>query len=396
MKKNVLFVIPSLTAGGGEKSLVNLLSHIDFKRFNVDLFLFNHDGIFMNYIPKKVNVLPLPETYATFSMPLIKSMIAFYKKGQFSLANSRLQYMLTNRKDGLTSIKEQHSWKYLAESIPKLEKKYDVAIGFLEKTSIYFCVDKVEAKKKIGWIHIDYNELGMDPHFDINYFRQLSHIVTVSEECATILKKKFPSERKKIEVIHNIVSPRIIEQLASESTPDVSQKSKDEVRILSIGRLHEQKGFELAVEACHKLVSKGYNIKWYVIGEGDKRTELTKLAKELNVEEHFILLGLRANPYPYIKHADIYAQTSRFEGKSIAVDEAKILNKPILLTNYSTATDQITDGVNGVIVEMNADGICAGIEKLMTDKKLKANIIQNLSQEKKGSEEEIEKLYSII
>lgn len=395
-KKNLLFIIPSLSAGGGEKSLVNLLNQIDYSQFNVDLFLLNHNGLFMDYIPKEVNIIPLPETYELFSLTFFKSIKELFKKAKISLAYNRIAFTLKNKYSKNVITKEQYTWKYLSKSLETLEKRYDVAIGFLEKTSTYFCVDKVSALKKIGWVHIDYDKLGMDPKFDINYFRKLDKIVTVSEECANIFKIRFPTEENKVETIYNIVSPTMINNMANKQGGDVYNRKREEIIILSIGRLHYQKGFELAIQACKRLVTEGYKIKWYIIGEGEERLNLTNLIKANKLEDHFKLLGLKANPYPYIKQADIYVQTSRFEGKSIAIDEAKILNKPIIVTNFSTAKDQINHNQDGIIAEMNSIAISESIEKLVNNDQLRNNLIKNLSKMELGTVEEINKLYEII
>lgn len=395
-KKNLLFVIPSLAAGGGEKSLVNLLSQIDYQKYNVDLFLLNHDGLFMEFLPKQVNILPLPKRYQLFSLPLLQSLSKLLSRGEFSLAINRTLFTVKNRVISDTSKREQYTWKYVANSLEKLPKKYDAAVGFLEKTSTYFCVEKVVAQKKIGWVHIDYDKLGMDPDFDAPYFKQLSSIVTVSEECANIFKKRFHDQKEKVEVMYNIVSPTIINYMADTGLDNLFQKDKNETSILTIGRLHYQKGLEIAIESCRKLKNMGYNIKWYVIGEGTEREKLTDLIKENGLEEHFYLLGLKSNPYPYLKQADIYVQSSRFEGKSIAIDEAKILNKPIVVTNFSTAQDQINNGVDGLIVDMSSDGIVEGVEMLIKDRELREKLVDNLSRLKLGTEKEIDKLYRIL
>lgn len=395
-KKNLLFVIPSLSAGGGEKSLVNLLNQIDYNLFNVDLFMFNHDGLFMDFVPKEVKILPLPETYKLFSLTFLKSIKELLKNVKLSVAYNRVIFTLKNKCSKNVITKEQFTWKHLAKSLETLDKKYDVAIGFLEKTSTYFCIDKVNAVKKVGWVHIDYDKLGMDPKFDINYFKKLNTIVTVSEECANIFKNRFPTEKNKVETIYNIVSPGMINNMANYEHFDVYNRKKDEIIILSIGRLHYQKGFELAIEACKELVAKGYKIKWYIIGEGEEKHNLTKLINFHNLEGHFILLGLKANPYPYIKQADLYVQTSRFEGKSIAIDEAKILNKPIIVTNFSTAKDQINHYQDGLIVDMNSTAITQSIEKLINDVQLRNNLINNLSKSQLGTVDEINKLYAIF
>jgi glycosyltransferase involved in cell wall biosynthesis len=396
MKKNLLFVMPGLAAGGGEKSLVNLLSQINYDLYNVDLFLLDHNGLFMDYVPSEVNVVALPETYRIFALPFWESIKALFLRRKVTLLYNRILFAAKNRMATGISKKEQYNWKYIAMSLDQIEKKYDAAIGFLEKTSIYFCVDKVHASQKIGWIHIDYDKLGMDPAIDLAYFRKLNHIVTVSEECAKILKNRFPTQKNKVDIIYNIVSPKMIKKMATQDERNLYNKKGDEIIILSIGRLHYQKGFEAAIESCKKLKEKGYNIKWNIIGEGEEREKLTQLIKVNELENDVKLLGLKSNPYPYIKQADLYVQTSKFEGKSIAIDEAKILNKPIVVTNFSTAKDQIHHGIDGLIVDMNADAIAQGIEKLITDVNLRKKLIFNLSQSKLGTEEEIEKLYKLI
>ncbi|QNG58480.1 glycosyltransferase [Bacillus sp. PAMC26568] len=397
MKKNLLFVIPGLGAGGGEKSLVNLLSQIDYTTCEVDLMLFNHDGIFMRYLPREVNVLPVPNKYSIFALPALQSVQKFLYTCDFKMAYYRILFAIGNKITKNVSRKEQYNWKYFSKSFPVLEKKYDAAIGFLEKSSTYFCVDKVNAKKKIGWVHIDYDKLGMDPNYDIDYFDQLDHIITVSEECGNILSHRFPSQKDKIDVIYNIVSPRVIENMASQKiSEEISQSADNQISILTIGRLHVQKGYDLAVEACKLLVDRGVNVRWNVIGEGEEREKLEKLIREKQLEDHFILQGLKPNPYPFIEQADIYAQTSKFEGKSIAIDEAKILKKPILVTNFSTAKDQIKSGIDGIIVEMCPAAIAEGIVNLAQNPQLRKTLSENLSTQELGTETEINKLYRII
>jgi glycosyltransferase involved in cell wall biosynthesis len=396
MKKNLLFVIPSLSAGGAERSLINLITQIDFNHYNVDLFMFSHKGIFMDLVPDHVRILPLSESYHRFIKPLLPSVSQFLRKRNTRLAYSRIMFSYKSRLSKSVSVNEQEGWKYIARSMDVIDKKYDVAIGFLEKTSIYFCAEKVDAVKKIGWVHNDYDKLGMNPYFDQAYFAKMDHIVTVSEECGHILKQRFPNQQTKVEVIHNIVSPKLINQLADLVQEDVYDRKSGEIVILSIGRLHTQKGFELSIKACKILLDRGFNFQWNIIGEGEERENLTQLIAMEGLEQNIKLLGLKANPYPYLKQADIYVQTSWFEGKAIAIDEAKILSKPIVITNFSTAKDQIKDGVEGLIVDLNVDAIAAGISKLIEDEEARSRLTQYLSGLHLGTEEEIHKVYKIF
>ncbi|CAM4182199.1 glycosyltransferase involved in cell wall biosynthesis [Paenibacillus endophyticus] len=396
MKKNLLFIIPGLSAGGAERSLINLLTQLDFEKYHVDLFMFSPKGIFLELLPEQVKVLPLPETYSQFVKPILPAVSRLLWRRNAKLVYSRIMYSYKNRISGNTSVKEQESWKYISCSFATLEKKYDIAIAFLEKSSIYFCAEKVKADKKIGWVHNDYDMLGMNPHFDQNYFNKLDYIVTVSEECRLILQQRFPNQKEKVKVIYNIVSPTIIKGLANMVSEDVYSRKNDEIVILSIGRLHPQKGFEHALRAAKRLLDSGYLFQWNIIGEGEERAMLMELIDSLGLSNHVKLLGLRSNPYPYIKQADIYAQTSIYEGKAIAIDEAKILNKPIVITNFSTAKDQLEDGIEGLIVEMNAEAIASGISNLIHNTELRSRITRHLAELTLGTESEIEKLYQIL
>ncbi|WP_058301199.1 glycosyltransferase [Gorillibacterium timonense] len=392
MKKKLLFIMNNLGCGGAEKSLVSLLDTIDYDAYEVDLLLFRQEGLFLNQIPEPVKVLPEPGGYRYYDMPLAQAVAANLSRGRIRAAASRVQAAYLFRSEKNRARCEQRVWRHLSRSLPPLAGEYDAAIGFLEKNPIYYCIEKVKAKKKLGFIHIDYNKLGMDAKLDQPFFERLDHLVTVSEECAETLRREFPDLSDKVEVIYNIVSPKAIRKLANEpvSLPPAS------VRLLSIGRLNAQKGFDLAVEACRRLVDSGKDISWAIIGEGEERPELERLIRHYGLEQRFFLMGMSENPYPYLKEADIYVQPSRFEGKSIAIDEAKILGKPIVVTNFSTARDQIESGETGLIVEMNAEALAEGIRLLMEDEGLCSSFSHRLAGLPLGTESEVYKLYQII
>ncbi|RZJ25383.1 MAG: glycosyltransferase, partial [Flavobacterium sp.] len=135
---------------------------------------------------------------------------------------------------------------------------------------------------------------------------------------------------------------------------------------------------------------------WYILGEGEERPVLEEKIKANNLQQRFILLGIKENPYPYVKRADLYVQPSRFEGKSIAIDEAKILAKPIVVTNFPSIVDQITHLENGFITEINAQSIADAIESVYRDAALRESFIAKLKTEKLGTQAEIAKLYEIF
>ena len=137
----------------------------------------------------------------------------------------------------------------------------------------------------------------------------------------------------------------MINKLSSEKV-DFKEDSDTSISLISVGRLAKEKGLDISLEAVDILVHKGYNIKWYLIGEGNMRSVLEKTIEEKKLTDRVIFLGQKENPYPYIKESDIYIQTSRYEGKSISIDEAKVLAKPIVITNFDTAKNHIINGEN--------------------------------------------------
>jgi len=394
MKKKIAFVIPSLDAGGGEKSLINLLNTIDFNCFEVDVIVFQAKGLFLSSLPNEVHLIPIQGDYASFTLGIPKASLIFLKQGKLGLIFHRIIYTLKNKFITNKSFAEQSSWKNLSKSIAKFSKKYDVAIGFLEKSSNYLAIDKLNATQKIGWIHTNYSKSRMDPSFDLPYFEKMDAIVTVSKECENDLRQNFPFISAKFKVIHNIISPKLIQQLVRE--PIAISLDWKKINIVTVARLSHEKGCDMALEACKILVEKGLDIFWVIIGDGSERTNLQNKIKQYQLQSNFVLAGLQSNPYPFIQKATIYVQPSRYEGKSIAIDEVKIINKPIIVTNFDTAKDQINHLHNGIICPINPNEIAETIENLMNDEALQEQLRLNLSKEKLDSENEIQKFYSLM
>ena len=395
MKKNVLFIMNKLVCGGAEKSLISLLEEIDYSRYNVDLFLFKHEGMFLRKLPEEVNLLPEPKNYKFFDMPVKKSMIKLIKDKNVKGAYNRcmLGFLAKTEKNGAAI--EQRFWKYLSKSIENLEKEYDAAIGFQEKNPIYFCIEKVKAKKKIGWIHTDYEKLGIDSKREELFFEKLDYLVAVSDELVRVLTRNFPDLHRKIICVKNILSSKIVKNLALEKVNFI-EKSDNSVSLISVGRLAKEKGLDITLEALEILINRGHNVSWYLIGEGNMRSLLEKNIEEKKLESRVKLLGLKENPYPYIQQADIFIQTSRYEGQSIAIEEAKILHKPIVITNFATAKNHITNRKNGIIAEMNPLAVANAVESFIIEEELKQRVTRNLEKEDFGTEDEIQKLDELI
>lgn len=390
MKKKILFVIPSLKSGGAEKSLISVLTLFDYSRYDVDLFVFRYEGLFLEKIPNEVNVIKAGEAFEIFDGSAAAAIKYFLKKGELRLAVSRLKYAIIQRRKN-EYLKEKKSWNEMKKSINFPSENYACVIGYLEGVANWFAADFKNAKKKIGYMHSYLDRSAVNKKFFGETIKKLDYFVAVSNECKANLIKEYGGY-KNFKVIHNIVSSNIIEkELNGEGLP-----ASDEIKILSVGRLSYEKGPDIAVEACKILTDNKALFKWYHIGTGPQKNEIESLIKKHSLENIFILLGEKPNPYPYFASCDIYVQPSRHEGKSIAVDEAKCLAKPIVVTNFPSAFDQIKNEKNGLICETDANSVAIAIRSLIDDFSKRDLLHQNLLKEKTGNEEELLKLYEMI
>ncbi|MEH6892453.1 glycosyltransferase [Bacillus sp. JJ864] len=170
----------------------------------------------------------------------------------------------------------------------------------------------------------------------------------------------------------------------------------DGIRILTVGRITSQKGQDIIPHILMKLKSKGYNIRWYCIGDGESRLKLGSMIKKYDLAEYLVLLGTKNNPYPYIKQCDIYVQPSRHEGYCISLAEARALNKPIVTTDFVGAREQIENGQDGLITRFDESTIYSAIEKLISNKALCAMFRSNLNKKSVNTTAEINKIYDCL
>lgn len=391
-KKKILFVNYSLHSGGIEKSLVTILSLFDYEKYEVDLQLFANEGLFLERVPRKVNLLePLfPEAYR---LNIRQAFPALLKQGHPLLALCRLLVSFAGLR-GTMGERLVRMWKVERLFARSNRKEYDCAVAFMEGQPIYYNVEKVKSAVKIGFIHGDYEAMGLRADFDRAYVEKLDALCTVSESCLASLRRVFPRQAERCHVIFNIISADFMHTLAQQGSGFDDGFSG--LKILSIARLSHQKGLDIALPAVAALAKQGLAFRWYIIGVGPEEASLKAAVKECALTDRVIFLGERANPYPYLKDCDVYLQPSRFEGKSIAVDEAMVMCRPILLTDFSTAADQINSGVNGLIVPMTPEGVEQGLRTLLTDRTVRDAFSQALARGKYSNEDEIKKLYALM
>lgn len=347
----IFISIHYLELGGAERALLGLLESLTQTQHQVDLFVYSHQGELMSYIPAGINLIPEHTTYAALEKPL---KTVFFSK-QCNVAIARLWAKFTNWWDnrhlkgeniaifdelGRASVKVLPSLEYLGE--------YDIAISFL--TPHYIVRDKVNAKKKIAWIHTDYSTVVVNSKRELPVWASYDKIVSISPDVTKAFLGVFPSLKDKIIEMENPLPIELIRKQAKEF--DASPEMPGKIKLLSIGRYCTQKNFPGAVAVMAELCKLRDDVVWYIIGYGGGEQEIREAIIKHNMQDKFILLGKKSNPYPYIKACDVYIQPSLYEGKSITVKEAQLLGKRVAITNYPTAHSQINHGVNGVILPL--------------------------------------------
>lgn len=398
-----LFIaIHYLELGGAEISLIGLLQSLDYSKFDVDLFVYSHRGELMEFIPEEVNLLPEIKEYAQIERP-IKDVI---KDGYWKIAYARLKAKLQFRRyvrrnhprDGSAIL--QYVSSAVSPYLPSLGYlgEYDLAISFL--TPHNFVLEKVKAKKKAAWIHTDYSRIDVNTDMELPVWSSFDHIVSISPEVTKSFVGRFPSLEQKIIEIENILSAKFVRERAELISPQEvaleMKREEGETVLLSVGRFCEAKNYDNVPDICRRIIAAGCPVKWYLIGYGGDEPLIRREIAEAGMENNVIILGKKANPYPYIKACDIYVQPSRYEGKSVTVREAQILCKPVVITDYPTARSQVKDGIDGVIVPMDNEGCAKGIVEFCNNTKLQDIIIRYLEEHDYGNKTEAREIERLI
>lgn len=396
--KKILIVSQAMELGGAERALLGLLENIDASTYEVDLFLMRHTGELMDQIPDYIHLLPEVKAYAALAVPM-KTVL---KRGQIPVLLGRLYAKMRARQrvkqlgiQGDNSVELEYSHKYTTWAMPMISKKhYDLVISFL--TPHYFAAQKTIADKKIAWIHTDYSTVQVDVASELAMWSKFDWIASISDDVTRSFLKTFPALKNKIILVENIMPTRHIQMLTNQFNADQEMAEKTGIKLLSIGRFCTAKNFDNVPEICKQIREQGLDVTWYLIGYGGDEALIRQKIQEHGMEEHVIILGKKSNPYPYIKASDVYVQPSRYEGKCVAVREAQMLGKPVIITNYATSASQLEDGVDGVIVPIDNEGCAKGIADMLHNAKLLEKLRNNCKQRDYSNRCEVEKIYALM
>ena len=394
MKKKVLFIIGSLQSGGVSKSIVSLLNAWDTEKYDTSLLLCCKDGdVFSDYLPKNIQLIYSPVIeHVMGGFSSLKWLLAH---GYFLLCLGVLLRLILSR------ISRPLASELIARMMPVVSNvHYDLIVDYGGQQLLYYMVNKLSATKKVSFFHSDYSKWSFYYNADKKYYPLVDHIFTISQTCVDSLKHFFPNCADRVSIMENISSPTIIRQQSLESIGEFKvqidqMKAAGNTILCTIGHICRGKGFDFAIEASDILKRNGINFKWLFIGKVLEE-DLLKLIADNRLDDNILLIGVQRNPYPYIGFSDIVVHPSRFEGKSIALDEAKILCKPIVVTNFSTVGDQFENGKNGTICEMSGKAVANAIIELINDSSLQDSYRMYLESHIIDNSSEVNELYTYL
>lgn len=369
--KSILFVINTLGTAGAEKALIEFLNKFDSEEYKIDLEVILNQGELVEKIPSHVNLIN--KHFDSTEINGKKSKLHLFKNTVLtSLRRGAVirtaPYIL---KESIKMLKnggfrkDRIMWQTLAMGAMRSRTKYDLAIAFTEGAATYYVSRYVEAAKKASFVHIAYENAGYSRSLDNGCYDNIDKIFCVSREVLNNFLEIYPEHEIKTEIFHNIIDVNAIDEKSREQGG--FDDDFDGIRILSVARLARQKTLEKAIECLAILKSEGINARWYVVGEGEERHFLEGEIKKRNLSNDFRLLGFKENPYIYIKHCDIFANVSNYEGKSIAIQEAQALAKTVVATHCSGNNEQIYEGLDGILCGHDPKDIAESIKWIINN-----------------------------
>lgn len=370
MKKKLLFINGHLNPGGCERSLTDLLRHVDYTKFQVDLLLFEGRGEYAAELPREVNVLfyDITKTFGSFGACIRR---ALREKDGFTLALRSI--LLLQKLSGPGALR-------LAGGLfPRLKKHYDCAVAYRPGFCTDFAAYAVGADKKISWWHhgaLEYSDKEL--HNLGRVYDKMDFVAVVSEGCRQLLLHKFPGLEGKLVTIPNIIDADEIKIKAEACLPDLN--SGGCIQLVSVGRLSPEKNMAICPDVCKMLLQQGIKTKWYIIGSGAQEMELQEKIKERNLADAMFLTGSLTNPYPYMKMADIYVHPSMVESQGISILEAMALSKPVVAAASIGPMEFVKNGENGILVQPTAERICDGVLTLLSQPSLRARVAERAAQ----------------
>ena len=371
-KRHVLFVYSRMIVGGSTTSLLALLARLDYGLLDVDLLLLDPVGPLNEAVPKQVKVMG-PDDLARhwWHRALWRRFVSprYVFVWLLSVALSRWR--------GNPLIRSQIMGQEIGRFYPQPLPEYDVAVSFLEFAPAAYVAERVRAQKKIAWLHADYGDAGLLPRVESKTLGTFDHIVLVSKANLKSFTSIYPEFSPRACVVENIIDPGEIRRKAAASSLPLSSNHPDPrefgLNLVSNSRIDfVSKGHDRVVRALARAERRTVlsQVHWWVIGDGPDMEALRALISQEGLDEVVSLMGELQNPFPLMRLMDVFFLPSRYEGKPMAVTEARALGLPVLITQFASAEELVADSRDGLIVANSEDGILGGIRRLVSERGL--------------------------
>lgn len=378
--KHILFINGHLNTGGVERSLVDVLKHMDYEKYAVDLLLLENTGDYASELPSEVKVLfrDLHNTYGGVASSVRRCLAA---RDWMCL---RLRFLFLLRKIlGSRALKS-------AATLLLGEHHYDCVIGFRPGICSDLAAYSVQADRKITWWH--HGEFNVDRVAYDDMCSRMDAVAVVSQSCKEMLQGQLPELADKLVYIPNMLDAVAIGQKAGNSL-----YTGDMLHIASVGRLAPEKHFENIIPVAKALRDMSTDFVWHIVGDGSEQARLESLIVENDLKDHVILEGSKTNPYPYMKYADLFVHPSYVESQGLTVLEAMALDVPCVVTKSLGPCEFIEDGVNGLLTEQSPESLAEKVLAILNDKKLYQHIKENTKcPEQFGPERVMKQIEALI
>ena len=371
--KKVLFVIDSLEIGGIEKSLINLLKYINnMNKYDITLLSLVNGGQLEKDVPKDIKRIEIEKNKQRFLKPIRKEI----KKLNLVYLISLLKY-----KKKVNNMQSGESIRFnVIKSLDEVNQKFDIAIAYTDSSSLFFVCEKVNAKNKYVWVHMDYTKKNNRPVFHSKFYNKMNKIICVSEKSKISFDLLNPKLKSRTCVIHNMLDINRIDALSKEKC---NEFDKEYFNIVSVGRLSKEKNYEKLILSFSKLLKiLNKKVRLYIIGNGIEYNNLKNIIKKEKLEKTCFLLGSKNNPYKYMKNCDLYTQVSIREGFGMTLYEAMYLKKPILSTEVSIIDELFTNNYDVLVVKNDINSISEGLYYIITNDELRKKFVKNLNKKK--------------
>lgn len=342
----LLFFIESLSGGGAEKVLRNLVNAMDLSRFAVT-----------------VQTL-YPEDAGKYLAPGIRYRYCYASAARGSVLRMRAEAAL-----GLTYPLH-------------IRDDYDIEIAYLECGATKIMAGSTNKNAlKLAWVHCDLAKKADDPaafaRETARYYRRYDGIVCVSEDVRRSFAAMYP-DSPALSVLCNTYDDAEILQKSALPLPAGAEKRR--LTAAAVGRLTDQKGFDRLLRVHRQLLAEGLEYDLWILGEGPDRPALEAYIREQHMQDSVRLWGFQDNPYPFLRAADLLVCSSRYEGFSTVAVEGMLLGKPMVTTDCTGMREILGSSEYGLITDNNDEAFCQGLRRMLTEPGLLAHYAAQAKQ----------------